>query len=247
MKEESIVFGRKPVQELLLHAPERVLKIVLEDKLQVDSLPDPLRKLLSENRKLLRAIKRDALEEIAPGHHQGIAAYVHAKPESSLEDIIMRVTREEAGIILILDEITDPQNLGGILRAAEAFGVSGVILTKRRSAGMTAVVQRVSAGASELLDVCTVGNLQRAIESLKKSGIWVYGTALEESSVPLQNVKFAFPAALILGSEGEGMRQLTKKLCDQLVEIPLPGRMQSLNVNQAGAVLLYELRRQSRR
>lgn len=238
------LFGRRPVQEVLLHAPKRVQELILEERLVSETLPGDLRRALKSFRGEIKRWPREKIEELDLGNHQGVLARLSPRGESSLEEIIDSAKKQPSRVVLVLDEISDPQNLGSIFRAAEAFSVAGIVLTKRRSATITGTVVRVSAGASELLPIATVANLQRALETMQKAGIWVIGTELGEEAKSLSNTKLSYPLALVFGSEGEGMRDLTRKLCDELVEIPLTGRMQSLNVNQATSIVLYEASRQ---
>jgi 23S rRNA (guanosine2251-2'-O)-methyltransferase len=244
MKGKTVIFGRKPVLEMLTHAPERLQKIYVDERSAPDAFPAVLAALLEKERRLVTRVPRSKLDAVAPGNHQGIAALCAPAGEAPLERIVERAAASPGKAILVLDEVSDPQNLGSILRAAEAFDVAGVVLTRRRSAGVTSTVSRVSAGASELVQIATVQNLQRALEQLKAAGVWVVGAAIGPGAAPIDRTELAFPLALVLGSEGEGLRRLTKKMCDELVEIVLPGRMQSLNVNQAASVLLYEASRQ---
>ena len=238
------VSGRKPAQEILLHAGKRVAQVFLDERLEASSLPEALKSELKKLERITKRLPREAMDERFPGHHQGVALLLHPKPEADLEEIIRRAKEHPTEVIVVLDEITDPQNLGSILRAAEAFGVAGVVLTERRSADISASTVRVSAGASELVRTTTVKNLQRAIETMKEEGVWVVGTAIGKESRSSFRIELVAPLALVFGSEGAGMRALTKKLCDELVEIPLPGRIQSLNVNQAVSILLHEAARQ---
>jgi 23S rRNA (guanosine2251-2'-O)-methyltransferase len=180
------------------------------------------------------------------GNHQGIVAQVAPHDYLELEELIERAkTASDRPIIVILDGITDPQNLGSIVRSAEALGVQGVVIPQRRAVGITSTVLKVAAGALEHLPVARVVNLSRAMEQLKEAGFWIYGTTAEAESA-IYNVDFTDrrPIAIAIGSEGEGLSLLTQKGCDHLVSIPLTGKTPSLNAANAAAMCLYEISRQ---
>ena len=151
--------------------------------------------------------------------------------------------RGEAPLLVLCDELTDPHNLGAILRTAECAGAHGVIIPKRRSVGLTAVVGKASAGAVEYMPVARVANLTQTIEALKKQGVWVFGTAADADTA-LYSADLKGPAAIVIGSEGEGMSRLVAESCDFKVSIPMKGRISSLNASAAAAILLYEAVRQ---
>ena len=166
-------------------------------------------------------------------------------PYQDLEDLLEAWRASgNAGLVLLLDGITDPHNLGAILRNAESAGCSGVVLPKDRSCGITSVVDKVSAGAAEHLTICRVTNLARSIEILKQSGFWIYGLASDEGGESLFKADMSGHVALIVGSEGEGLRQRTRELCDFLLTIPMYGTVSSLNAASASAVALFEVVRQ---
>jgi 23S rRNA (guanosine2251-2'-O)-methyltransferase len=180
------------------------------------------------------------------GNHQGIVAQVAPHDYVELEEIIAKAkAASEQPVIVVLDGITDPQNLGSIVRTAEALGVHGVVIPQRRAVGITSTVLKVAAGALEHLPVARVVNLSRALEQLKAEGFWIYGTTADAEQ-PIYNVKFAErePIVLVIGSEGEGLGLLTQKGCDHLVSIPLCGKTPSLNAANAAAMCLYEISRQ---
>lgn len=180
----------------------------------------------------------------ATGAHQGIIAMVAAHSYATVDDILaLARERGEAPLIVICDELSDPHNLGAIIRTAECAGAHGVIIPKRRSAGLTATVDKTSAGAAEHMAVARVANLPSALEALKKQGLWIYGAAAE-GSAPLWKTDFTGPVCMVIGSEGDGMGRLVRECCDFTVSIPLLGRVSSLNASAAAAVLMYELVRQ---
>ena len=176
--------------------------------------------------------------------HQGVIALAAVREYASVEDILSAAReRGEAPLLVVCDEISDPHNLGAIIRTAECVGAHGVIIPKRRSAGLTAVVDKASAGALEHMAIARVPNLVAAIETLKKNGLWIYGTAAEGSN-ELWKTDLTGPACIVIGSEGSGISRLVREKCDFLVSIPLHGQISSLNASAAAAVLLYEALRQ---
>ena len=188
---------------------------------------------------------RRKLDQMSPtGAHQGVIAAVAAHEYASVEEILaLAAERGEPPLIVICDELSDPHNLGAILRTAECAGAHGVVIPKRRSVGLTAVVAKTSAGAVEYLPVARVGNIANTIRELKEKGVWVYGTAADADSA-LYRTDLTGPAAIVIGSEGEGMSRLVRESCDVLVSIPMKGRISSLNASAAAAVMLYEALRQ---
>lgn len=176
--------------------------------------------------------------------HQGVIALAAAHEYYSIDDILEEAaSRGEAPLIVICDELSDPHNLGAIIRTAECAGAHGVIIPKRRSVGLTAVVGKASAGALEYLPVARVANLVSAIHDLQKAGVWVFGTAADGNTA-LYQADLKGPAAIVIGNEGDGMSRLVAEACDFKVSIPMRGRISSLNASNAAAILLYEAVRQ---
>ena len=176
--------------------------------------------------------------------HQGVICLAAAHEYASIDDILAEAeSRGEKPLIVICDELTDPHNLGAIIRSAECAGAHGVIIPKRRSVGLTAVVAKASAGAVEYMKVARVTNITAAIEELKKRGVWVFGTAAE-GSIPMYQADLKDGAAIVIGNEGDGMSQLVRKSRDVMVHIPMKGRISSLNASAAASILLYEAVRQ---
>ena len=176
--------------------------------------------------------------------HQGVVAVCAVKEYCTVQDILAIANdRGETPFVIVCDEISDPHNLGAIIRSAECVGAHGVIIPKRRSAGLTAVVDKAAAGAAEHMAIARVPNLTAALEELKKAGLWIYGTAAEGAS-PLWKTDLTGPIALVIGSEGDGMSRLVREHCDFTISIPLRGQISSLNASAAAAVLMYEILRQ---
>lgn len=176
--------------------------------------------------------------------HQGVIAVAAVRAYATVEDILS-IAREkgEPPLIVVCDELSDPHNLGAVIRTAECAGAHGVIIPKRRSAGLTAIVAKTSAGAVSYMPVARVANIPSLLKDLKKQGIWVFGTAAE-GTTRLYDADLKGPAAIVIGSEGDGMSRLVAENCDFLVSIPMRGRISSLNASAAAAILLYEAVRQ---
>ena len=176
--------------------------------------------------------------------HQGVIALTAAHEYATIDEILEEAAaRGENALIVICDELTDPHNLGAILRTAECAGAHGVIIPKRRSVGLTATVAKAAAGAMEYMKVARVTNVNNAIAELKEKGVWVFGTAAE-GSVEMYKANLTVPAAIVIGNEGDGMSPLVRKNCDVMVNIPMKGKISSLNASNAASILLYEAVRQ---
>ena len=190
-------------------------------------------------------VDRRKLDAMSTSHsHQGVIALVAAREYFSLDDILEEAaSRGENALIVICDELSDPHNLGAILRTAECAGAHGVIIPKRRSVGLTAVVAKASAGAVEYMKVARVTNITTAIQELKDKGVWIFGTAAE-GSIPMYDADLKGPTAIVIGNEGDGMSRLVRESCDVTVHIPMKGKISSLNASNAASILLYEAVRQ---
>ena len=176
--------------------------------------------------------------------HQGVVAIAAVREYASVDDILNAARdKGEAPLVVVCDELSDPHNLGAVIRTAEAAGAHGVIIPKRRSAGLTAIVAKTSAGAVSYLPVARVPNLTALLKELKEQGLWVFGTAAD-GGTGLYEADLRGPAAIVIGSEGDGMSRLVREQCDFLVSIPMRGRVNSLNASAAAAVVLYEAVRQ---
>ena len=176
--------------------------------------------------------------------HQGVIALASVREYVSVEDILnIARGKGENPLLVVCDEISDPHNLGAIIRTAECAGAHGVIIPKRRSAGLTSIVGKTSAGAVSYVPVARVPNIPALLEQLQKEGVWVFGTAAEGTTT-LYQADLKGPAAIVIGSEGEGMTRLVREKCDFLVSIPMKGRISSLNASAAASILLYEAVRQ---
>ena len=185
---------------------------------------------------------RRKLDAMSRTHaHQGVIAVCAVRETCTVQDILDSArARGEDPFVVVCDEITDGHNLGAVIRSAECAGAHGVVIPKRRSAGLTAVVNKASAGAAEHLPVARVANLRAALEELKKAGVWIYGTAADGKQ-NLWQTDLSGPVALVIGSEGSGMGRLVRESCDFIISLPMKGRISSLNASVAGAIVMYEI------
>jgi 23S rRNA (guanosine2251-2'-O)-methyltransferase len=230
----EIIYGIRPVVEALRSKRREVHEVL-------DAVGDEVIASEAAARGVrLRRVRRERVEELAPGAvHQGVAARVASYPYSGLAEILAAPDP----LIVVLDSVTDPRNLGAVLRAADGAGASGVVVPKHRAVGVTPAAAKASAGASEHVRVARETNLRRALNKMKEAGVWAYaaegGAALAYTDLDLSG-----PVAFVLGSEGRGVRRLVREECDGTVSIPMLGAVSSLNVSVAAAVLLFEARRQ---
>ena len=231
MKRETI-YGIRPVVEALGSGRRKVLEVV-------DAVGnEEVAKAAGTRNVEVRRASRQRVEELARSEaHQGVAASVEPYPYSGLEEILF----PPEPLVLVLDGVTDPRNLGAVLRAADAAGASGVVIPRNRAVGVTPAAVKASAGASEHVRVARVTNLRRTVDTMKGAGLWVY--AAERGGTPFTELDLAGAVALVLGSEGRGVRRLVREGCDGTVSVPMLGAVESLNVSVACAVLLYEARR----
>lgn len=227
-----------PIFEVLKSAPRRINKIFIQKEAGPGRIGEIIRQARANGIPCI-FVPKHRLDSLAD-HHQGAVAIVSPKEFSALEELL---TGKKAPFLVLLDEIEDPQNLGAIVRSAECAGVDGLVLTEHRSAGLTETVSTVAAGALEHVKVARVVNLARAMEELKKRGLWFVG-AEGGSPEPWYNFDYTLPVAIVLGSESRGLRPLVRKRCDKVLSIPLFGRINSLNVSAAAAVFLFEVARQ---
>ena len=240
---EDMIEGRNAVTEAL-RSGRTINKVFLADG-DTDKALGRLAAMAREAGAVVVRIDRRKLNDMSPtGAHQGIMASVAAHEYASIEDILRSAEEKgEAPLVVICDELSDPHNLGAILRTAECAGAHGVIIPKRRSVGLTAVVGKTSAGAIEYMPVARVSNLADAIRKLKERGVWVFGTAAD-GSTSLYTADLKGPAAIVIGNEGVGMSRIVSESCDFKVSIPMKGQISSLNASAAAAILLYEAVRQ---
>ncbi len=233
-----IIFGLNPVLEAIRSHPQRIHYIAVAKGAHTNRVFDAAKKAGVP----MRVLPPEQIDRLAGrGVHNGVVADMSEAAYADFDEII---ARDESDFVVILDGVTDPQNFGAVLRVAEGFGVNVIVIPQHESVGLTPVAVKASAGASEWVPVAQVTNLARTIESLKERGYWIYGAAAEGD--PLDIIDFRGKVALVLGSEGKGIRRNVLEHCDRTVTIPMSGRIQSFNVATAAAVLCYEVRRQQR-
>ena len=238
----NIIIGRKPVLEAL-NAEEEIEQVYILFG-QQGGIINAIRVAAKKRGIKCNQIPLDRFKTYTPSQNaQGVIALKQDFKFSSLDENLSEAKKSTLPIILILDEIQDPHNVGAILRSAECSGVNGVIITKHHSATITSTVTKVSAGATEHLKICQVNNLSQTIDELKEKGFWLIGSSLENAK-DYNEVDYKIPIALIVGNEEKGIRKLTASKCDFLVKIPMSGKIQSLNVSVATGVLLFEILRQ---
>lgn len=237
------VEGRNPVIEALKSGRE-IDKILIAKGAGEGSI-NKIIAIAKEKGLVVQYVERQKLNEMSETNsHQGVIALVAAYEYSTLEDILEGAKgQDEQPFILILDEIMDPHNLGSIMRTADAVGANGIIIPKRRSVGLTATVAKTSAGAIEYVPVAKVSNIAQTIDKLKDQGIWIAGADMAGEKTHFEE-DFKGPIALVLGSEGQGLSRLVKEKCDFLINIPMKGKVSSLNASVAASIIMYEVFRQ---
>ena len=243
MTPDERVYGRHPVLELLRSAGRRADEVAV-----LAGGRGPLAEVVALARRAGVKVSfrtREQLTAMAGSQdHQGVVARVTAAEYVDVEDVLeIPRTRGEPAFLMALDQVQDPRNLGALLRTADAFGAHGVVIPKHHAVGLTEAAARTAMGAVEHVRVARATNLVAALEKLKESGVWIYGTALVGGVSPWA-ADLRGPICLVLGSEGEGLRPLVARACDVMLSIPMAGRVGSLNVSAAGAVLAYEVARQ---
>lgn len=241
------VFGYHAVESLLRHDPGRIQLIYLQAE-RADRRMMGLSELAENQGVAIRRVPRAELDDLVSGRHQGVVAIVSGQPSASAEGLdesalMALVERTERPLLLILDGVTDPHNLGACLRSADGAGVTAVIFPKDKNADMTAVARKVASGAADTTPWVRVSNLARTMEALKARGVWMIGTA-GDAAQSLYQQDFTGSCAIVMGSEGAGLRRLTRDLCDFLVSLPMAGSVSSLNVSVAAGVCLFEAVRQ---
>ena len=233
----DLIYGLRPVVEALRNKRREIYEVL-------DSVGDKeISSGASARNARLRRVPRERVEELVPGAvHQGIVARVGPYPYSGLGEILSI----SDPLVVVLDGVTDPRNLGAVLRVADGAGASGVVVPKDRAVGVTPAAVKASAGASEHVRVARETNLRRALERMKEAGVWAYAAEDRTSvrAMSYTDLDLSGPVALVFGSEGRGVRRLVREGCDGAVSIPMRGAVSSLNVSVAAAVLLFEARRQ---
>lgn len=240
---EDVLIGRNAVIEAI-RSGRGINKLLIADGDKEGSVKEVI-SLAKEQGIVIQFVERSKIEGIAGGlRHQGVLAYVAPVAYSDLETILQAAENKgEAPFLLLLDELEDPHNLGALLRTADATGVHGVLIPKRRSVPLTATVAKTSAGAVEYVPVARIGNIAQTLRKLKDKGFWVAGADMDGSQ-NYYEADLTGPLVLVVGSEGHGMSRLTKEQCDFIVKMPMVGKINSLNASVAGSILMYESMRQ---
>ena len=240
---EDVVVGRNAVAEAL-KSGRAVNRLLVADQDGQGSIREILR-LARESGAIVEMGARSQIEAIARGvRHQGVLAYTSPVDYTPLDELLEAAReKSDAPFLLLLDELEDPHNLGAILRTADAVGVDGVLIPKRRSCPLSATVAKTSAGAVEYVPVARIGNIAQTIKTLKQEGFWVVGADMDGTS-DYYDADLTGATVLVVGNEGRGISRLVRESCDILVRIPMFGKINSLNVSVAGAVLMYESLRQ---
>ena len=241
--EEEYVAGKHPVLEAL-RAGRSINKIFLSAQAQ-RSLVQPILEEAKTRGIVVQQVDKSKLDRLVPDmQHQGVVAQAAAVAYANVDELLARAAeRGEAPLIVLLDEVEDPHNLGSILRTADCTGVHGVIVPKRRSAGLTAVVAKTSAGAVEYVPVARVANLVQTMEKLKEAGLWIAGADVGAKE-GFYETNLTGPLAIVIGNEGQGLSRLVKERCDFILSLPMAGQINSLNASVATGVILYEVVRQ---
>ena len=239
---DRVVIGKRATLELLRSASDRVESVIYAGR---GELPDgEFRDLITKAHLKVKNLRGDELTEMAmTDSHQGIALVLKERRYTTLNEIINEAEFRPATLLVMLDGVTDPHNLGAVMRASECFGANGVIWSKNRAVGITPVVTKSAAGSSELLPLSPVGNLADTVRKLKDAGFWCVASALNDRAQVLADFEVPNKMVLILGAEGRGISPLILKLSDYILQVPMEGSISSLNVSQAAGIFLYELRK----
>lgn len=239
--DEDLIVGRNPVIEAL-KSGRSVNKVMISEGINQQTQRQ-LEQASKAAGTIVQKVPKSKLDQLTEGNHQGVVAYVAAYQYASLDDLFDKANKEnEIPFFIILDGLEDPHNLGSIMRTADATGVHGIIIPKRRSVGLTATVAKTSAGAIEYVPIVRVTNIADTIDELKAKNIWVVGTEAN-SQEDYRTLDGETPIALVIGSEGKGMSRLVRDKCDWTVSLPMKGKVSSLNASVASSLLLYEIYR----
>ncbi|MEK4027356.1 23S rRNA (guanosine(2251)-2'-O)-methyltransferase RlmB [Pseudobacillus sp. FSL P4-0506] len=238
---KEFIAGRNPVLEAL-RSDREINKIWIAEGAQKGPVQQIIKKAKEKN-VLVQFVPKQKIDQMSEENHQGIVASVAAYDYAELDDLFTNAEKSgEEPFFLILDEIEDPHNLGSIMRTADAVGVHGIIIPKRRAVGLTAAVAKASTGAIEYIPVVRVTNLSRTIDELKERGVWIAGTDAKGAD-DYRQFDGNMPLGLVIGSEGKGIGRLIREKCDFLIQLPMAGRVTSLNASVAAGVLMYEVYR----
>jgi 23S rRNA (guanosine2251-2'-O)-methyltransferase len=243
MAQHEWLYGIHALESIIAREPERLIELFVlkgRDDKQIHEIVSQARRFGAS----VQFCQRKTLDEkVEGGQHQGLVAKVKPAKQFSENDLMSIVENSKKPLLLILDGVTDPHNLGACLRTADAAGVDAVVVPKDKSAALTPVVRKVASGAADVIPLVQVTNLARTLRDLQAAGLWIVGTA-GEAEQDIYQAKLDGPMALVMGAEGKGMRRLTREHCDELIKLPMAGSVSSLNVSVATGVCLYEMVRQ---
>ena len=243
MSKSILIFGIHAVEAVINRQPERFIEVYALKGRQDERLGQIV-KVARKQGISVQFMARNALDNKAgDNHHQGIIARVHPPKQLDESDLAEIIENAQQPFLLILDGVTDPHNLGAVMRSADAAGVDAIIAPKDNASKITPTVQKVACGAAETVPFISVTNLARTMRFIQEQGIWISGTA-GETEQTLYDTKFSGPVAIAMGAEGSGLRRLTREHCDELVKIPMVGSVSSLNVSVATGICLFEVLRQ---
>jgi 23S rRNA (guanosine2251-2'-O)-methyltransferase len=238
-----LVYGRNPVLEAL-RAGRRVTRVVMLTSLRADGRVSEVLELASAQGAKLERVSRERLDDIAHSEaHQGLVAYIEPRKYLGLDELRASLRNANNPLLLVLDGIQDPNNLGSICRSAEAAGVAGVVIGSHRAAEVTPAVAKTSAGAIEHLRIYRVSSIPQTIVLIREAGLWAVGLAADATAMHT-DIQYLGPTALVVGAEGSGLHRLARERCDQLVRLPMLGQVSSLNAAVAASVVMYEALRQ---
>ena len=234
MKEVNLIYGKNPVVEAI--RAKKALKVFITNNFNDQKILS----LIKENHLPIISVSPLEMEKMCDGVHQGVAAELKPYQTVSLEEIIAKAKKKEKKIIVMLDNISDPHNLGAIIRSADVFEAAGIVLPKHNSVSLSATVAKTSAGAINYVPVAVVNNLNQAINTLKEEGYWIVSTD-GSAEISYSSLKYDFPVVIVIGSEGKGVSSLVLKNSDYIVKIPQFGHVNSLNASVAAGILLAEV------
>ena len=242
------LYGRNPVEEALAAGRRTASEIVLPPAFpDEDDQIQRIRDEANARRLVVRTMDRTQLDKLTRfGHHQGVALKTTGYPYVGFDEIVRDAQEDENALVLVLDHLEDPQNVGSILRTACAVGVTGVVIPEDRACGITPAAVRASAGGAEHIKVAHVVNIVRAMQDLKDAGLWFTGLDWGEDAKPYTKIDFKGRVGLVVGAEGRGISRLVRENCDFIAELPMPGGFESLNAGVAAGVAMYEILRQRR-
>lgn len=236
----ELLFGIHPIEEALTNRKRKVLQLYITKDKRANPHVEEVIRLAKINNVRIKTLEGRLMDSFTNGgNHQGVIARVEPLRKQRLTEAVYEAAGNKKQLWLAVDEITDPQNLGSMLRSAACLGFSTVIIPQRRTVGITATVNKVASGALETLRIVEVANLNTALLDLKDEGFWIYGADMAGKSIATAD--YSYPAVLVIGSEGTGIREKTKEHCDEIISIPQRGGVSSLNASAAAAIIMYDM------